>query len=164
MTPAQKAALEALVERTLSEAEVLQVTSMLAEGRFVAIAALLSVGHRTVQPRMTTVRGMDSTLPGGAAQAETIMLKLEGARDYFLSLSDTPENAEFRVFGSVLRRRLRYIDGDDGLDFGAPALREMLDRFQAQNILTAEEVQALKSIALQPATITDAQVRAALDA
>jgi hypothetical protein len=164
MTPQQQTALEGLVGRALTEAEVEQIDALLPARNDDAIAAILSVGRTEIFSRMTTVRGMDTSLPGGAAQSEVIMLKLEGTRDMLLALPDEPEHAANRVLGSVLRRRLRYLDGDDGLDFGAPAFRAMLDDFQAKNILTADEVTGLKGIAQRPAPISTNQVSDALNA
>jgi hypothetical protein len=161
MTPAQQAALEALAGRALTEAEVEQITPLVADGSTQAIADILSVGRTEVRSRIISARGIAELFPGGPVPAEVVMLKLEGARDAMLGLPDTPENAVSRVIGSLLRRQLKRLD-DDGLDMGSPALRGMLDQFVTLGILTAEETAALKGMAVFPVPITHTQVGAAL--
>ena len=63
---------------------------------------------------------------------------------------------------SLLRRQLNFLAGDDGLDFGSPALRGMLDTFASQDVLTEGEVAGLKSLAVYPAPVTHTQVARAL--
>lgn len=157
MTPSQQAALEALVGRALTQAEVDAITPLVAAGGTQAIADILSVGRTEVFSRITTARGIAELMPGGPLAAEAVLLKLEGARDSMLA----SEDANTRVFGSLLRRQLAFLSGE-GLDFGSAALRAMLDQFAALSILTAGEVAGLKSIGVRPAPITHTQVGAAL--
>lgn len=157
MTPQQQAALEALAGRALTQAEVEQITPLVAAGSTQAIADILNVGRTQVYSRMTSARGLAECMPGGPLAAETVLLKLESARDSMLVSAD----AQQRVLGSLLRRQLGFLGGE-GLDFGSAALRAMLDQFVALNILTAQEVAGLKAIAVRHAPITHAQVGAAL--
>lgn len=157
MSPQQQSALEALAGRALTQAEVEQITPLVEAGSTQAIADILSVGRTQVVSRMTSARGLAEHLPGGPLAAETILLRLEGARDSMLASSDEQQ----RVLGSLLRRQLGFLAGD-GLDFGSGALRGMLDQFGALGILTTQEVAGLKAIAVRPAPITHAQVGAAL--
>ena len=122
-----------------------------------ALADALSVGRTKVVPRMTSARGLAELLAGGPVQAETILLKLEGARDAMLASADPAQS----LMGSMLRRQLRFLDAD-GLDFGSPALRGMLDQFQAAGILTAEDVTAVKTIGVVPDPVSEFEVRVAI--
>ena len=158
MTPQQQAALETLAGRVLTADEVAQITPLVAAGATQAIADALGNGPIEIAPRNTSARGLAQMMPGGPIAAEVVLMKLEGARDAMLASADQQQ----QVLGSLLRRQLRFLDGDDGLDFGSPALRGMLDQFAALGILTTDEVAGLKAIAERSAPITHAQVGAAL--
>ena len=135
-----------------------ELQALQAEGNLQLIADALSAGRTRVAPRMVSARGLAEHVPGGPLAAEVILMKLEGARDTMLASQD----AGTRVMGSLLRRQLGFLAAD-GLDFGSPALRGMLDQFAAQGVLTAAEVDGLKAIALVPDPVTWYQVRAAID-
>ena len=135
-----------------------ELQALQAEGNLQLIADALSAGRTRVAPRMVSARGLAEHVPGGPLAAEVILMKLEGARDTMLASQD----ASTRVMGSLLRRQLGFLAAD-GLDFGSPALRGMLDQFAAQGVLTAAEVDGLKAIALVPDPVTWYQVRAAID-
>jgi hypothetical protein len=122
-----------------------------------AIADALSVGRKKVVPRMTSARGMAELMPGGSVAAEVVLMKLEGAAAAML----VSEDQQQEVLGSVLHRQLGFLAGE-GLDFGSPALRGMLDQFVGMGILTSDEVSGLKAIALVDDPITHTQVGAAL--
>lgn len=159
MTPTQQSALAALAGRALTEAEVAQIDALLPARRDDLIAAVLSAGRTEVHPRMTSARGLAELMPGGPLAAETVLLKLEAARDSMLASGD----AQQRVMGSLLRRQLGFL-ANDGLDFGSSALRSMLDQFGALGILTADEVGDLKSIGVRAAPLSTSQVSDALNA
>lgn len=157
MTPNQKSALESLVGRPLTEPEVAQITPLVASGSTQQIADILSIGRTTVFSRIVTARGLAELIPGGPIEAEKILLKLEATGEVFGASS----NPEQKVLGSLIKRQLSFLSGD-GLDFGSPALRSMLDFFQGSNLLTAQEVSALKGIAVRPNPLTHTQIVAAL--
>lgn len=122
------------------------------------IAAAVSVGRKRVaQPCMVSARGLAGKLSGGALAAEVILLKLEGARDAMLQSQDPQQ----RVVGSLLRRQLSFLAGD-GLDFGDPALRSMIEQFGAQGLITADEAAHLKALAEVPDPVTEFEVRCAI--
>jgi hypothetical protein len=121
-----------------------------------ALAAALSAGRTQVKPRtMVSARGLAEHL--GPMAAEVVLMKMESARDSLLASPDQQQ----QVLGSLVRRQLSFLSLD-GLDFGAPALRGMLDQFAALGILSAAEVEALKRIALVPDPVTEYEVRVAL--
>lgn len=160
MTDAQIQALQALVERELTTAEVAQIDAHIAAGRRDdLVAALLSAGRTKLAPRMVSARGLAALMPGGPLAAEAVLLKLEGARDAMLASAD----GDRRLMGSLLRRQLAFLGGE-GLDFGSPALQGMLDQFAGLGILTSAEVAALKAIGWSPAPVTVSQVSDALNA
>lgn len=134
-----------------------ELQALQAAGNLQGIADALSVDGTRVVPRMVSARGLAEHVPGGPIAAETILLKLEGARDTMLASQD----AGTRVMGSLLRRQLGFLAAD-GLDFGSAALRSMLDQFAAQGILTAAEVAGLKAIAELPDNVTWQQVKQAI--
>jgi hypothetical protein len=122
-----------------------------------AIADLLSAGRKRVVARIVSSRGIAAEYAGGPVAAEVVLMKLEGAAAQ-LSASVVPEE---KVLGSLISRQLGFLGGE-GLDFGSPALRGMLDQFVSLNILTAEEVTNLKALALVDDPITHTQVGQAL--
>lgn len=134
-----------------------ELTALAAAGNTQAIADALSIGRVRVVSKMVSARGLSERMVGGPLAAETVLLKLEGARDSMLASPDQGT----ALMGSLLRRQLSFL-GSDGLDFGSTALRAMLDQFQASNILTATEVSNLKAIAEEPDVITHTQVGEAL--
>lgn len=121
-----------------------------------ALADAIGVGRTRVVSRLISARGLAAGMPGGPLAAEAVLLKLEGARDAMLASADQQQ----RVIGSLLRRQLGFLAGD-GLDFGSPALRGMLDQFVGLGILTAGEVDALKALALEPDPVSEMDVRRA---
>ena len=122
-----------------------------------ALAAALSVGRTEVYSRLVSARGMAADYFGGPVGAEVILMKLEGAAT---ALKASAEQAD-KVLGSLISRQLGFLSGD-GLDFGYPALRGMLDQFAAGGILTAEEVVGLKAIATRPLPVSEHDVRHAI--
>jgi hypothetical protein len=159
MTPAQKAALEALVGRALTADEETEIDGHLQTRRDDLVAQLLSVGRTQVRSRMTSARGLAELYPGGPLGAEVVLQKLEGAA---AALKADPD-AQNKILGSLIARQLAFL-GADGLDFGSAALRGMLDQFGQLGILTAGEVAGLKSIGVFPHPLTTNAVSDALNA
>lgn len=122
-----------------------------------ALADALSVGRTEFYSRLVSARGMAAEFPGGPIGAEVVLMKLEGAAAA-LKASETQND---KVLGSLISRQLVFLAGD-GLDFGSPALRGMLDQFAVGGILTAEEVAGLKGIATRPAPVPEFDVRRAI--
>lgn len=93
---------------------------------------------------MASARGLAELFPGGPVGAEVVLIKLEGAAANMKASADQ----QTKVLGSLIARQLSFLAGE-GLDFGSPALRAMLDQFVGLGILTIQEVNGLKSIAPQ---------------
>lgn len=122
------------------------------------IANALSEGRvKTADTFMISARGLAGRYAGGALASEVVMLKLEGARDAMLASTDPQQ----RVFGSLLRRQLGFLAGE-GLNFGDPTLRGMLDQFSALGIITAAEAGHLKALANVPDPVGEYEVRCAI--
>lgn len=152
MTPAEiRAAISA--DATL----LAMVRGYAAQPQWEAVAAGISATHNEVRPRMVSARGLAERLPGGPMAAEVILQKLEGAAAA-MSLS---QDAQTKVLGGLIGRQLKFLAAD-GLDFGSPALRGMLDQLAGASIITADEAAALKAIALVPVSVSEHEVRAAV--
>lgn len=129
-----------------------------AAGNTQAIAdALTATAPKVVVSKMVSARGLSEKLAGGPLAAEAVLVKLETARDAMLASPDQ----NVRLVGSLLRRQLAFLSSD-GLDFGSPALRGMLDQFAADGIITTTEAANLKAIAEENVVITHTQVGEAL--
>jgi hypothetical protein len=122
-----------------------------------AIADILSVGRKRVISRIVSARGVASDFPAGPLAAETVLMKLESAAAQLSASAGIQE----KTLGSLIARQLKFLAGE-GLDFGSAALRSMLDQFAVMGILTAGEVDGLKSLALVDDPVTHTQVGAAL--
>jgi hypothetical protein len=121
-----------------------------------AIADALSVGRKRVESRIISARGIAAEFPDGPVAAEVVLMKLEGAAAAASASTDQSQ----KVLGSLISRQLRFLAGE-GLDFGSPALRGMLDQFVGMSILTQGEVDGLKALADAPATVSEMDVRRA---
>jgi hypothetical protein len=121
-----------------------------------AIADALSVGRKRVESRIISARGIAAEFPGGPVAAEVVLMKLEGAAAAASASTDQSQ----KVLGSLISRQLRFLAGE-GLDFGSPALRGMLDQFVGMGILSQVEVDGLKSLVDVAATISEMDVRRA---
>lgn len=122
-----------------------------------AVADALSVGRKRVISRVVSARGIAAEFAAGPVAAEVVLMKLEGAAAQ-LSASAVQEE---KVLGSLISRQLGFLAGE-GLDFGSPALRGMLDQFVTMNILTVDEVLHLKALASVDDPVTHTQVGQAL--
>lgn len=99
-------------------------------------AALRAVTDTRVVEKMLTARGMYAAL--GPTVAETILQKLEGAAQV-----DGP-------FKAVLARAVDWLNAyAGGIDVGNSHTRDMLDTLVTAGVLTADEVTALKGIAVE---------------
>lgn len=122
-----------------------------------AVAAGIAASHTEVHSRMVSARGLAERLPGGPLAAELILKKLEGAA---AAMQASPDQQQ-QLMGSLIARQLKFL-ASDGLDFGSPALRGMLDQLTAATIITADEAAALKAIGQVPANVTEYDVRRAV--
>lgn len=136
MTPAQQDALQALVGRTLTPAELAQLDPLLADGnrQDVQIAEVLSVGRwRYADTRRMEV-GFVGGYPGGPIEGDAVLGALE--------LHAESQAPTARIVG----RAVRAMRTEPGLNLGDPALHAMLDVL-VPAVLTAEQVAAIKSMA-----------------
>lgn len=152
MTPQQRAALEALVGRSLTTAEVEQITPLVAAGAWQSIANILSAGRTRVTSHFASERGILERFPGGPVAADALLAKLEAFAEAGQPLS------------RITARAIRFLRQPEGLDIGSPATQAMLGAITQAGVITAEEFAGLRAMTLRPDPITDGQVVAALGA
>lgn len=111
-----------------------------------AIAAAVNAHAYPIgKPYSATIRSLMGDL--GPVLANTILTKLEAA---------APGNA-------ILARSLTLLEpAQGGLDLDHPATQAQMDALQGAGVLTAEEVAALKALALQPLVVTNYECRLAM--
>lgn len=120
-------------------------------GNTQAIADALSVGRTRVQsPHIVSERGILDRYAGGPVAADTVLTKLET-----FAASQHP-------MAGVVRRALRFLGTEAGLDIGAATTRMLLDQLAAGGAITADEAGHLKALALVPDPVTHTDVGAAL--
>ena len=116
------------------------------------IADAINATTARVTSTILTTQQVIERYPQGPLAAETLLLKIEAARDSLLASA----NEQARTLGSLLRRQLQFMN-NQGADFGGVALRLVFDQMASRNALTAQEVEALKGFA-QKDTVTHTQV------
>lgn len=109
-----------------------------------AIAALVSVGRTSIVPRLGGIGAVIETL--GVVDGPAVLDTLE-------SLKAT--NAAIR-WGWVLLER-----GE--LDFGSAVTRQLIDGLVASGVMTADQANKLKALAVVPAPVTTQDVIAAME-
>lgn len=115
-----------------------------------AIADILSVGRTRIASRSLSERAILAEYPAGPVAADAVLVKLETYASAGQPLS------------SVLNRALRLLRDPEGLDFGAAAVRSMLDALAAAGAITGDESAALQGLALTPDPVTAADVSRAV--
>lgn len=161
MSPEHQAALAELVGRELTEAEIKTLDPLLADPddrNDVAAAAVLSVGRTKIVSRDINARGLAAHYPGGPIPAERVLMALEGFAEAALLATDPTT----KVMGSMVTRQLRFLDRD-GLDFGSPALRGMVDALVRAKVIDIEQANNLKALAQAPDPVPVADVSRALN-
>ena len=89
-----------------------------------------------VKSRMITARGIMSDYPGGAALAAGVLDKLEAAA------ASIP----------ALKWAMGFLKTTDGLDIGHSATQGMITQLATATVITSDEADKLKALALQPAS------------
>ena len=119
------------------------------------VQLLNAPSYTMIKPLMMSERGVLAQYPDGPVAADAVLTKLD-------TFAQTQH-----ALASVVRRALRFLGTDGGIDMGSPATQSMLDAVQQAGVLTASETQKLKALALQPASraevlglgvVTEAQV------
>lgn len=150
MTPQQKAALEALVSRTLTAEEVAQIDALLPTGSVGAIAAVLSVGRTRTVSHFASERGILERFPLGPIAGDALLTKL----DTFAATA--------HPMASIVRRALKFLGQPEGLDIGSAATQGLLDQLALGGVMTSEERAGLKTMATAPNPVAVADVETAL--
>ena len=108
-------------------------------------AALNAEGLKAPRQRFITARAVMASCAGGLS----ILAALDGAREH-------------SVVGKAVVWALTFLGQEAGLDIGDPFTQEMVDHLVAFEILTEEQGDALKTMALQPVVVSRLDVEAAL--
>ena len=173
MTPAQQAALEGLVSRTLTTAEIQTLEPLLAARNDVAIAAVLSTGRVKYQTKMISERGVRAALSIPAGSGLMRLFK-EAAKDVaagnvpawlptVLTAAGVP--AEMHAdYAEAIGSAHGWLLQDAGLDIGSAASRQMLDLIAMSNPAKyGASTAAIKALASQPDPISFNAVSDALN-
>lgn len=171
MTPTQQQALEALVGRALTQAEVDAITPLVASGATQAIADILSVGRTRMRGMVITERGVRENLSitQGALFLKTLR-ELSEAADAPTWLTTTlaaigvPEGDRWAYF-DALQCGWPWLRAQ-GLDVGTSKVRDLLDLLAAGQAAGGPAVAAacatLKALGVEPNPITHTEVGDAL--
>lgn len=108
-----------------------------------AIAAIVSAGRMSMQPRFITAR---TILAECGAAGPAILDALEAAA----------------TVSSAVKWAVKFLGDDSGIDVGNPATQYMVDQLAAGGALTVAQAGILNSMAMQPAPVSRLDVEAAL--
>lgn len=98
--------------------------------------------------------------------ARTVLAEVEGGA----AILDKLEAAAGAV--TEVKWAMRFMTGEEGIDIGHPRTRGLLDQLALGEVMTQDDADALKAMAIQPASraevlgfqrVTEADVRAALE-
>lgn len=154
MIAVERAALEALLGRPLTEPEAGQLGEYIIDEddrRDDLVAAFLSAGRTEVRQTRMSEAGLLERWPDGPVAADGFLAKLEAFA------------ATQHAAAGVVRRALRFMATPEGLDLGAAATHAMLDMLQAGGVVTADEVSAAKELSRHAAPVSIEQVSRALN-
>lgn len=154
MTPAERAALEALVGRELSDDESTAIDAYIGDDndrRDDLVAALLSQGRTRYVTTRVSEAGLLERWPTGPVDADAFLQKLETFAQSGHALS------------GVVRRALKFLGTPEGLDLGAAATHAMLAQLAGRNVITSDEAARAMSLSQQAAPVALADVSRALN-
>lgn len=117
---------------------------LLASREHGAIAAAVSDGRTSVVPRLGGIGAVIETL--GVVDGPAVLDALDSLRS---------SNPAVR-WGWVLLERAE-------LDFGSPVTRQLIDTLAAGGVMTADQANKLKALAVVPAPVTTQDVIAAME-
>ena len=115
------------------------------------IARRLSIGRTRVQSRLISERGVMSQYAGGPLAADALLTKLET-----FAASGAPGSGP-------VKRALKFLGAEAGLDIGDPTMRAQLDALAAAGVITVEEATHLKALANTDDPVPADAVSAALN-
>lgn len=109
-------------------------------------AALNAQPPQVVRSRMLTERGIVASYGLGADAGAAFLDKLDT-----IAASGAAGTA-------ALKRMMKYLYGDEGIDIGDSATRDKLDAMVGSFGITQQEVDAIKAMAMAPLLVTQEQV------
>ena len=114
-----------------------------------ALAAIVSVGRKSIRSRFVTARTILAEISGGG----TVLKALEKAA----IPPATPSATDIEVSASV-EYALKFLGQPEGLDAGTPAVQGLCDLLITRGALTAAQGNALKALASQSTPVTAQEV------
>lgn len=163
MTPAQQTALEALVGRSLSAADIEVIDPLLPERRDDLIAARLSMGRVRLDATEITPRGSAALFPSlGGLPGALAFQKALRQLTAFAAAAKASQDEVTSLLGEAVEEQLAGYR-TRGLDFSVPALRGMLDLIASKGGLSAEQAAGFKALAERPHPLSTNEVSDALN-
>lgn len=114
------------------------------------IADALNVGRTRVVSRLITERDVLAGYADGPVIADAVLAKIEAFAQSSHQLA------------SVVRRASGWLTPGKGIDIGNQSTRLLLDQMAAGGVLTADEAEKLKSMAVEPDPVSEFDVRCAI--
>lgn len=154
MTTAERAALETLVGRDLTDDESTAIDGHIGDDndrRDDLVAALLSQGRTRYVTTRVSEAGLLERWPAGPAAADAFLVKLEAFAQ-----------SQHELAG-IVRRALKFLGTPEGLDLGAAATHIMLVQLAAGKVISTEEAALAKALSQQPAPVSLADVSRVLN-
>lgn len=159
MTEAQRAALEALIGRALTEQELAAIEPYISDPdnrNDVAIAAVLSQGRTKIVPHLMTDRGVIGAL--GTIDGEAFIVALES-----VVATDLPEEHPLKPHQAGIKRMLAWLERDPGLDIGSPRTQALLAMMGQGGALDEDLALTVARLAERPDPLSVSAVSDALN-
>ena len=155
MNQNQQTALEALISRALTEAEVTAIDALLPARRDADIAAILSVGRTRLHPRLISERGVMSAL--GIVAGEAFLQGIEAF------VSETPAQGHpLAAAHPGIKRAAGWLKGE-GIDLGDALTQQLLAAMGASGVVDAGSAATLAALGRMADPISHLAVSAALE-
>lgn len=116
-----------------------------------AVAAAISQNRKVLRSTFHSERGILEKYPEGPIAADILLSKLEAFASAGHPLS------------SIVKRALKFMAQAEGLDIGSASTQGMITQLGIGGVLTVNEANNLKNMALKPEVISSYEVAAALE-
>lgn len=146
MTDAQRAALEALIERELTAEELDAIEPFISDPdnrNDIKIAEILSAGRTQVVPYLITDRGVIGAL--GTIDGEKLLSDLET-----FAAATLPADHPLKAHHAGIKRVLSWLQRDPGLDIGSPTAQSLLATLAQAGAIEQAHATAIAALARRP--------------
>lgn len=156
MSPNKQTALESIVGRALTEAEIEAIDALLPARRDADIAAILSVGRTRLQTRLISERGVMSAL--GIVAGEAFLQGIEAF------VAQTPAQGHpLAAAHPGIKRAAGWLNGE-GIDLGDALTQQLLAAMGAAGVVDAGSAATLAALGRTADPITTGQVSDSMNA